>query len=120
MIDQLSKMTTVHSKEKRMIGQYDDESDFEVKRDGSGITIAKYTGSKTEVNIPPFIQNLLVTGIGESAFEGCISLTAITIPDDVRYIENYAFLDCTSLASVTIPNKRKTARLSPLQNIQFV
>jgi len=63
-----------------MIDKYDSESDFEVKRDKNGITITKYIGSKTEVHIPPVIQNLPVTDIGEEVFLSCDGLTAITIP----------------------------------------
>ena len=44
-----------------------------------------------------------VTGI-DGAFNGCTSLTSVTIPDSVTNIGNYAFNGCTSLTSVTIPN----------------
>ena len=45
-----------------------------------------------------------VTNIGNSAFEWCPSLTAITIPDSVTSIGDFAFSFCHSLASVIIPN----------------
>jgi hypothetical protein len=61
--------------------QYDSENDFAVQREGNGITITKYIGAKQEVRIPPSIQNLPVTGIGDWAFALCFSLTGITIPD---------------------------------------
>ena len=42
--------------------------------------------------------------IDDSAFDGCISLTSITIPDGVTNIDCWAFSDCTSLTSIVIPD----------------
>ena len=43
---------------------------------------------------------------GESAgfFENCTSLTSISIPNSVTYIEGQAFYNCSSLTSISIPN----------------
>jgi len=87
-----------------MIDHYDSEDDFDVEHEKSGITITKYTGSKTEVRIPPVIQNLPVTDIGLTAFANLANLTGVIIPDNVTNIGHFAFYKCTGLKSVTIGN----------------
>lgn len=42
--------------------------------------------------------------IGDQSFEGCRSLSSVTIPYGVEHIGYFAFNDCESLTSVTIPN----------------
>ena len=37
-------------------------------------------------------------------FDGCTSLTSVTIPKSVTEICMYAFRNCTSLTTITIPN----------------
>ena len=71
---------------------------------GRSVTITKYTGNATTLNIPERIQGLPVTAIGNSAFLCCDSLTNVTIPSSVRSIGGYAFQSCSSLTSVTIPS----------------
>ena len=65
----------------------------------------KYSGA---VEIPETVTydgvTYDVTGIGESAFNGCSNLTRITIPNFVTSIGKNAFQCCSGLTSLTIPN----------------
>ena len=56
--------------------------------------------SLTSITIPEG-----VTSIGGAAFAGCDNLTAITIPESVTSIGSTAFEYCSSLTSITIPKK---------------
>ncbi len=56
-----------------------------------------------ELTIPSEIEGYPVTSIGASAFNHCIGLTSIIIPDCVTNIGSRAFGSCTELTSITIP-----------------
>ena len=65
----------------------------------------RYSG---EVDIPNVVTHdgatYRVTTIGDKAFSGCTSLSAVTIPEGVERIGVNAFRNCTSLASVSLPS----------------
>ena len=55
--------------------------------------------SLTSVTIPEG-----VTSIGDYTFKGCSGLTSVTIPEGVTSIGSSAFRECSGLTSVTIPS----------------
>lgn len=55
-------------------------------------------------NIPAELDGHTVTSIGWSAFNGCDSLTDVTLPDTVTRIRNLAFANCKNLKSINIPD----------------
>ena len=56
------------------------------------------------LDIPSTYNGLPVTSIGYLAFQDCISLTSINIPNGVTSIKMSAFYYCSSLSSITIPD----------------
>ena len=81
-----------------------DVGDVDVTDAGDGtLAIAQYCGNDKEFVIPSEIDGIPVTKINGYAFEGCKSLTSVTIPDTVTTIYYEAFLDCPMLKEVTIP-----------------
>ena len=61
------------------------------------------TCTDTVLVIPAMYDGKAVTSIGEKAFYGCTSLTAVVIPSSVTSIGYYSFFWCTSLTSAAIP-----------------
>jgi hypothetical protein len=77
------------------------EADFQTKvNDDSSVTITKYVGWDSVVNIPGTIGGKKVTIIGKSAFTKQENLTSVTIPDSVTSIGESAFA-VNKLTSVT-------------------
>ena len=55
-----------------------------------------------EIIIPRWIEDLPVTMIGNSAFEGCATLSTVVIPEGVINIGRSAFRNCEGLTHVTL------------------
>jgi hypothetical protein len=77
--------------------------DYVTNVDGNGVTITYYSGVGGAVNIPSRLNGVLVTGIGDGAFQACYGLTSVTIPTSVITIGDDAFAVCYSLTNVLIP-----------------
>ena len=95
-------------------GLFDNEADFlwELSDDASSVVITGYTGTGTDIWIPPRIQGLPVTGIGDYAFseevlgDGFVQasrqFTSVVIPATVQRIGRGAFHG-SLLSAVIIP-----------------
>ena len=75
---------------------------FEWVVSNNEVTITKYIGTNSVVNIPSTIEGYPVVAIGECAFAECAFLSEVTMPDSLRIIGTEAFA-FTGLVDVTIP-----------------
>lgn len=66
----------------------------------------------TKVNIPEKIDGIPVRKIASGAFNNCVLLTQLIIPDSVEEIGNNAFYGCSSLKEIKLPAKIKTIDIS--------
>ncbi len=73
--------------------------DFEWAEQNDGITIIRYTAEEPTVEIPATINGVSVVRIGEAAFQGNQTLSAIELPATVRYIGDEAFADTAIISA---------------------
>src|SRR5690242_4009069 len=81
---------------------------FAYVTNNGAIAITGYSGPGGTVTIPSSINSLLVTGIGDYAFEDFIGLTGVVLPNSVTSIGDHAFENCIDLTGITIPNSVTT------------
>ena len=83
---------------------------YEVLEDQAGVAVCDCTDKQiTEVIVPEHIeyagQTYKVLEIGASAFEECLQLHTIQIPDSVQAIQACAFYNCHALSTVSLGKK---------------
>lgn len=89
--------------EKRTCGDYT----YTVLENGTA-EIIRYSGKNETVAIPDVLDTYPVTAIGDAAFEYCLALAAVTVPDGVTALCDSAFAYCRNLASVSLPDSLET------------
>ena len=75
-------------------------------KDGTGDTNFGHIFGGANSSVPASLTTVTITGgtIADRAFDGCSSLTSITLGYSVISIGFRAFANCTSLTSIAIPN----------------
>lgn len=90
-----------YDKNVQLITQVTSASDFTIV---NGVVTA-YNGAGGAIEIPATDgDGNAVVAIGEEAFRGNDTITAVSIPVSVTSVGESAFEDCSALESVTIPN----------------
>lgn len=88
------------------VKKWDTNGDGELSvEEAAAVTAISTTMFKGNDKITSFDELQYFTGISaiaEHAFDGCINLSSVTIPDNVKVIESYAFYN-SGLSSVRIP-----------------
>ena len=81
---------------------------YSLLEDGTALVSGYEQQLQGEVDIPDTLlyqgRKYSVTCIGIGAFDNCIGITAITIPNSVINIEKRAFNCCMGLTAITIPD----------------
>lgn len=80
---------------------------WKLNENSDGYVITDYTGTESEVVIPPYYNNLPVTEIARSAFFNGFTesgLKGVIISENVQKIGNNAFAFCQNLTSVELPS----------------
>ncbi len=60
------------------------------------------TVTSNEIVVPPTYNGLPVVSIGKRAFENNVNITNVTLSENIRDINNFAFSGCTALETIDI------------------
>ena len=84
--------------------------------DGSA-SITKYNGSAKALTVPVELDGHTVTSIGDRAFNDCVSLTTITLPDSLTSVGANPFTYCDQLTQITVSPDHPT--LATIDGVLF-
>lgn len=103
-----NSITEEIEKNNKVINAYDGNFLFEYEEIDGNITIIKYIGfdDLDIVVIPDSINGLLVTSVGERAFENCKGIKEVILPKSVNFIGRRAFAR-SGLTKINLLNVRK-------------
>ena len=97
------------------------EGNFEYRIDEAGnAVITKYTGSDTICHIPETLDGRTVVSIegnrSKSAFEDCVNLQYVLLPDTIQSVGQFAFFKCDSLIGVSLPESLTSIEYSAFKD----
>ncbi len=78
---------------------------FEYSVSQEGITLTKYTGSESRVEIKPSYLSRPVTAIGSHTFKEHENLKKLIMPENITSVGAWAFQKCTSLTDIKLPRE---------------
>lgn len=85
--------------------------EYELTKDGMGISLKKYKGTDTEIVMPSEIEGIPVTelpkGMGPSFFSNSNKIVYVVLPSTITELPELFFVGCRSLKKVTLPDGLK-------------
>lgn len=93
--------------------EYTIEDDFTV-------TIDKYNGTDSVVNIPSTLGGYKVNTIGYSAFKGNDYITTVNFSNSITYIKDEAFSNCEFLKIVNLSSNLKTIEYEAFKSCESI
>ena len=72
------------------------------------VILADYIGKDTSIEIPTKINGTPITTIARYAFDGCATLSSITMSNNIISIGEYAFQNVQNITNIVVPDSVKS------------
>ncbi|MBR3763282.1 MAG: leucine-rich repeat protein [Clostridia bacterium] len=69
-----------------------------------GLLLTSCVSTGSELTIPAYVEDYIVTGMGAQALYGCKNVKSVVLPETFTSIGDQAFYRCTTLQSISIPH----------------